>query len=332
MSFPATMALSSLCLGCLGVYLLVQGHAVFGAACHFLAAYLGYRAALLSDSRRLGRHIFQAAVAFCVPFMGGCTSFFLSEAVKRKKTGTLSDEFAVYLNDAASFRESVPVCDCDVPSCDAILPLADVLANPVSQEEQRIAVENLASMETPAAMGILRKVIDSDSGEGRFFAMTALAQMEEKLLARLQRQEEDLASGREGGPGMLVAAARTYIDFSYFQLAQDSRRAEYLARAGELLEQAEPSPDAPSDVWILLGRVRLLQFDAVRAREAFDRYLERYPENQAGYLWRAEAWYQLGDYLRVREDCRNARRLGDVPANIRGCVDFWLGDEGKDAS
>ena len=331
MNYSILLALASLGSGCLGASYLLGGALPLAALCHTVSGGLGCYAATLSDSRRLGGHWFQAALSFCVPFLGGAAAFFLSEAVKRKKSGTLADEFAVYLNDAASFRESVPVTDGNAPSPDDMVSLADILANPISEAEQRIAVENLASMETPAAMEILRKVIDSDAGEGRFFAMTALGQMEDKLLVKLERLEDDLDSGRDVGVGALIETARTYMDFSYYQLAQDARRAKYLARAGELLEKALADEDCAADAWILLGRVRLLEYDCAKALRCFSTYIRDNPERQGGYLWRAEAWLLMGEYGRVREDCADAVRLGPIPGNIDGSVRFWIEAAGTEA-
>lgn len=323
MRMPGVMAAASLCIGCAGVYLLMNDGMPLAILAHLAASVVGCYAAILSDSRRLGGHWFQASVSFSIPFLGGCTAYFLSEAVKRKKSGTLSDEFAIYLNDAASFRESIPVADTDPAPAESILPLADVLANPISEAEQRIAVENLASMETPDAMGILRRVIDSDSGEGRFFAMTALGQMEEKLLAKMQRQENELSSGREVTPGMMVAAARTYLDFSYFQIAQNGRRLEYLTRPAELLTDALAMNDCDGEAMILMGRVGLMLYKPEEALEMFNAYLKIYPESQNALLWRAETWYMLGDYQKVRDDCLHAREVGDVPGWIGDAVEFW---------
>ena len=324
MNYPAAMPVISLVGGALGIFHLISGDVLFGGLCHLISAGLGGYAATLSDSRRLGKRWFQPAVAFCIPFLGGFTAFILSESVKRKKTGRLSEEFAVYLNDAASFRESVPVTDASTPDVESLVPLGDILVNPVSEAEQRIAVENLASMETQDAMEILRRVIDSNSGEGRFFAMTAIGQMEDKLLAKLQSLEARLSSDRDAECGLMLEAAHAYIDFSYYELAQDARRREYLERAGELLEMAVRDDACSAEAWLVLGRVRLMQYDAVRALDGFNAYLKKRPDSQAGLLWRAEAWYAQGDYDRVRDDCRQACRMGGIPGNVRGSVEFWL--------
>ncbi len=312
--------------GCFGLVRLLAGDFPVAAAGHAASAALGGWAAVLSDNRRLGRHVFQAALACSLPFFGGMTACVLSEAVKRKQTGSLADEFAVYLNDAASFRESVPVGDMEAPPQEHLAPLYDILAGNATEAEQRIAVENLVSMETPAAMDILRRVVETNKGEGRFFAMTALGQMEEKLLARLQRQEEAIASGRDAGVRPLLEAAGTYIDFVYYRIAQDARRFDYLRRAAELLEAALEKEDCPDSVLLTLGRAHLLSYDGDAALARFNDYLALYPGNAVGLIWRAEAWHLLGDFSRVQDDCRAARRQGDIPAGIRSSVLFWLGD------
>ena len=318
------LAVCSLAFGCFGLERSLAGENPIALFCHVLAAASGGVAAVHSDSRRLGRHLFHAVLAAGMPFFGGCTAFFLSEAVKRKRTGSLADEFAVYLNDAASFRESVPVTDADIPVTENLAPLYDILIGNSSESEQRIAVENLVSMETPAAMEILRRVAEANTGEGRFFALTALGQLEEKLLGKLQREEEFIASGRDGGVTPLLETAGTYIDFVYYRIATDLRKGDYLERAAALLETALNKEGCPDSALLQLGKVKLLSYDGLAAIDCFNAWLERHPDEPAGLVWRAEAWYVLGNYVQVRADCRAAARSGDVPAGIRPSVSFWL--------
>lgn len=317
------LAVAALAASLLGLALLLNGQVWLALVLHIVAAAVGGYAAILSDSRRSGEHWFQAAIAFCLPVAGPFAAFLLSEAVKRKKTGRLSEEFAVYLNDAATFRESVPVTDSEVPSADEMVPLSDILANPVSEAEQRVAVENLSNMETPMAMAALRKVIDSGAGEGRFFAMTALGQLEERLFSKLQALEESIESGRTSDPDVFLEAARTYLDFSYFQLAQDARREEFLAKAKDMAEKAMRQGGFDPETWILVGRIELLQGNTAEAKRCFDSYLEAFPESPKGLLWRAEAWFALGEYDQVRNDCLQVLEFGGAPSLFRETVMFW---------
>lgn len=330
MRLTFTLAFCSLALGCFGLERLLRGDPIPAALCHILATASGGYAAMRSDSRRLGRRLFHAALAACIPFFGGFTAFFLSEAVKRKRTGSLADEFAVYLNDAASFRESVSVNDADIPVTQNLAPLYDILIGNASESEQRIAVENLVSMETPAAVEILRRVVEADKGEGKFFAMTALGQMEDKLLGRLQREEEFIASGRDDGVTPILETVATYIDFIYYRIAVDARRADFLERASALLDMALKKDDCPDSAWLLLGRVKLMAKDGLAAMDCFNAYLRLHPNDPGGLIWRAEAWYTLGNYGQVRVDCRAATAGGAVPAGISASVAFWLGDRVED--
>ncbi len=324
------LAAFSLLVGILAFALLLTGVVWLALLLHLLSASAGGYAAALSDSRRSGEHWFPAAVAFCLPFAGPFSAFLLSESVKRKKTGRLSEEFAIYLSDAATFRESVPVADAEAPPAAEVVPMADILANPVSEAEQRVAVENLSSMETPVAIGALRKVIDSGVGEGRFFAMTALSRLEERLFAKLQTLEEAIEAGRQGGSDAFLEKAKAYLDFSYYQLAQDARRDEYLAKAREALGTAMEGGVFDPEAWIILGRIELLQRNGKAALDCFNAYLALAPESVKGLLWRAEAWFMLGEFDSVRDDCLGVLEFGGPPDSFRETVMFWAESTGNE--
>ncbi|MDR2391029.1 MAG: hypothetical protein LBE84_05055 [Planctomycetota bacterium] len=321
------LAAVSVFSGFFGASLLSLGRPFEAAGLHFLAAGFGWRAALITDRRRLGDHWFAFFLPFCVPFFGGGVTYILCVSVKFGKAGDLAEEFAAYLSDAATFRESVPIRTDEVLNPENLVSLSDILAAPITEAEQRVAVEHLAGMESPAAIEILQRVIESDSGDARFFAMTAIGQIEERLLNRIQRMEEDMRSGREFGAKIRVDAARAYIDFSYYQLAQESMRNDYLERAEKLLEKALGENDCGPETLILLGRVGLLRYDLEKALARFNSCLETDPENVGVLLWRAEAFYGLGEYEKTRKDCLAAEAIGHVPDSILGTVRFWCGEE-----
>ena len=149
------------------------------------------------------------------------------------------------------------------------------------------------------------------------------------MLAKLQRQEGDIASGRADGPEALMETARTCMDFSYYQLAQDARREECLARAEELLEKVTAGPDPDPEAWILLGRAALFRYDGRRAMECFNAFLRHNPDSGRGMLWRAEAAYLMGDFARVRADCAAALTRGDVSDAMLSSARFWVGEEAE---
>ncbi len=324
------LSIVSLAIGLSGLALLIEGHIAPAVIAHLAAAVIGRYAAVVSDNRRSGNHWFQTALSFCLPFIGPYAAFALSDAMKHKKTGTLSQEFAVYLNDAATFRESVPIVDSEAPLAEDVVSMTDILKNPLSEAEQRMAVENLSSMETPHAIEALRKVIDSNSGEGRFFAMTALAQLEERLFAKLQSLEESIATGRLDGPDVCLETAKTYLDFSYYQLAQDARREEFLSKAMVMLDKTMADKVFDPEAWILAGRIALLRSDGEKALNYFNQYLKLLPNSVKGLLWRAETWFMLGNFEQVRLDCLSILEYGGPPDSFSDTVMFWAETTGTD--
>lgn len=311
-----------------GLFAMVAQNLAGIIAAHLLAAITGGCAGAIADRRRLGAHFFPWVMAFTMPFFGGSAAYFLLETMKRPRTGRLLEDYAAYLNDAASHRESVPVPAGSSPT--ELVSLGDVLADPASDAEQRIAIEYLAEMETQAAFEILRKAASSADREAYFFAMTAMTQMEDKMLARLGELEDAVSSSGEGRADaeLLLKTATAYIDFIYYRFATGGRRSEYLHRAEKLLRNALDGPATGTreinEALVLLGRVKLALNDGESAAKCFSKHIERNPSRSLGYLWRAEAWHALGNYERLREDCRRARELGDIPPNMLAVLDFWL--------
>lgn len=308
---------------------------------HCLAAASGAQAGALADKRRIGRQFFPWIMALTVPLFGGIGAFFLLETMKRSSSHAILEGYTAYLqdiNDAATYRESVPVRAQAMTETSEMVSLADVLANPASEAEQRIAIEHLADMESKSAFEILRRVVATPGTAGYFFAMTAMTQMEDKMLTRLQELEDALRTDgvREANVEMLLKAAQAYIDFIYFQFAVGERRQEYLERAWTLLSLVLDDPEASASelgtALLLMGRVNLWQHDAASALRSFSQYIERRPDLPQGYLWRAEAWYLQGDFARVRQDCLTASQLKGLSQKMQELIDLWLQSSPKAAS
>lgn len=325
----------SLCAAIAGsIAVLVENVAIIILA-HLLAAVTGGSAGTIADRRRLGVHFFPWCLAFTMPLFGGIAAYFLLETMKRPRTGKLLEEYAVYLNDAASYKESLPLQE--HTALKDPVSLVDILSNPASAAEQRIAIEYLADMETQSAFEILHKAALSANRETCFLAMTAMTQQEDKMRFKLGRLEESIRQAGENSADarLLLKTAAAYIDFIYYQLATGERRSEYLCHAETLLlrvlENHTTGASEINETLILLGRVKLGQNDGKSAAQYFGRYIERNPGQSLGYLWRAEAWYKLGNYACLREDCRVARKMGDIPPNMLAVLDLWLPEKAETA-
>lgn len=310
-----------------GTWAIVAQDYVYVILEHFIAAFSGGLAGAIADRRRLGSHFFPWVISFTLPLFGGSAAYFLLETMKRPRTGRLQEEYTTYLNDAALYRDSVPIHFRAAPM--ELISLTDVLSNPASDAEQRIAIEYLADMETKASYEILRKAAHAKE-ETYFFAMTAITQMEDKMLVQLGELENKIHSSGENNADieLLLKTAKIYINFIYFQFVFGETRLDYLHRAETLLQNilnnSESEENEINQALILSGRVKLALNDNKGAIKFFSQYLVKNPKHHTGYLWRAEAWYHLGQYDRLRKDLKAAKEIGNIPLNMHNVVNFWL--------
>lgn len=331
----AILATLSLCAAVYGALALLGQNFADIALAHLFAATTGGAAGNIADRRRLGWHFFPWIVAFTCPLLGGVAAYLLLQNMKKPRAGKLIEEYSAYLDEAASFRESVPYAQGLTPA--EPLSLGDVLNITDSEAEQRIAIEYLSEMETPSALEILRKAASTAGSEAYFFSMTALTQMEDRMLARLDELEYSIQrTGEvEADADLLMETARSYLDFIYYNFASGEIRTEYLRRIDTLLSHVfsknATGKNEIDEALILSGRVRLAMNESKAAARYFTRYIESNPEKYNGYLWRAEAWYKLHEYSHLREDCASADKIGGIPQNMRSVVDFWL-EEGTDST
>lgn len=325
------LASLSLCAAVFGANALLKQNFPHVLLAYFAAAFTGSAAGTIADRRRLGKHFFPWIASFAFPLFGGAGAYFLLQYMKKPRSGNLIEEYASYLDEAASFRESVP--DPELPAPTEPISLGDVLAITDSEAEQRIAIEYLAEMETPAALEILRKASSTSGSEAYFFSMTALTQMEDKMLARLDELEEMIrqCGETEADMDLLVKTAASYLDFIYYNFVSGETQKEYLRRAQTLLNHVLDKDSIGiseiDDALLLAGRVQLAMDEGKKAIKYFNRYIERNPRRWNGYLWRAEAWHKLCEYSLLCEDCAKADKIGGIPQTMRGVIDFWLGDK-----
>lgn len=316
-------AVSAAC-GLGGLYSLAAGYSLSAVvALHVVAAYFGWAAACYCDTRRSGKRSFLFLCAFTIPFVGGIASYWLARSVRDGVQGCMAEQFAVYIQDAATYKESIPVSQAKPDKPDDLIPMADLLFLSASDTEQRIAVENLSGMDSAEAIQTLETLVDHQQGEGRFFAMTALSRLQDHLFSRLRQQEKEHQSGHSDDPESYLKLARAHLDFAYYKQAKDSRLEQCLSRADVMASEAFRSGRNP-DALIIRGRVELLRGNAGKAVEYFTQYLSMVPADVRAWLWRAEAWFKDKRYQMVLSDCQKAASLGGIPFALEESVSFWL--------
>ena len=134
--------------------------------------------------------------------------------------------------------------------------------------------------------------------------------------------DEAGAQGEQADADPDLAKARTFLDYAYFRIAEDARRAEYLERAVALATAAARRGAEPL-AWLIAGRALMQLRRCQEAEQMFTRYIEAAGEDVKGLLWRAEARLHLGAYAGVRQDCARALQCGQVPEAVAEAVKLW---------
>ena len=266
---------------------------------------------------------FVAITAAVVPALGPVLAWIHLVGARTVPRGTLMQDYSEHLDATAhAGQQEHTRSEAIAPVPEQLASLADVISSDASDDYKRSAIENLARMETPQAVDVLRKTLAHPSVEVRFYAAGALDHLERRLATRVEALERQLASAGGTDPVVLFALAQACFDHSYYHVATDRRRTAQLEKA---LTHARHALDANGDVnaWILSGRTLLELHRYGEAEICFQRYLTIRPDDVKGLLWHAEALFRLGRFKAVRATCAKARRVGTVPARMEAAVWMW---------
>lgn len=291
---------------------------------HLVSASAGLMAARCwgSDDRPVGLH--ETVWAFAVPIVGGplASLHILGQACTRSEN--VLDEYSHYLDAKerlgvdATARANLP----SVPEPDQLESMADVIFSEASVEDKRLAIETLALMETPRAVGVLRSALSTPSTEVRFYAASVLSSLEERLGNRLAALEQDVTMGRRNDADVEFELARCYFDYAYYGLAEGSRREHFLRQALEHTRRSLRVASHP-DAALLEGRALLELNSVAEAERCFVAYIRDHRQDGRGFLWRAEARFRQGKYGGVQHDCKRAMELGLKPPSLAPALELW---------
>lgn len=306
------------------VGLLMVGQYRFAAIAHLFSAFFGARGSMRFVAFETGRGYFEYCFGLGLPCVGGAAVWLHAVLERLTCSGDVAKDYVEYIDPVTRLGEAkLP----DVrrgpgPNPEALEPLTGVLTSDAPVDEKRHAVARLARLETPQAVQALREALQSDSREVRFLAANAISTLEQRLSDRLHARRRDGGKPGEIEPEEALEIAQAYFDYAYYGLAGDVDKDSYMQHALDYVRSAWEGGHDPKAL-LLWGRVLLQRDECGQAVEMFTRYLTCEPNDVRGYLWRAEAHFQQGEYRAVRRDCTTARQLGDVPAVTSGAVDMW---------
>lgn len=205
----------------------------------------------------------------------------------------------------------------------AIEPVVDVLQGN-DPDLKRGAVKLLQRIGTPGAVGLLRQCLSDKFPEVRFYAHSALTDIEDTYTKRIQ----ELKAASEAAPSASVDRQigllyRAYADSG---LADEITRAQHLESCCvALLRSLKEEPDH-AQTMLLLGQALLALNRPREARKAFEKCVRHEETASEAQLGLAQIAYQERDFAQLAVQARNMEASSapiPLKADQLALFEFW---------
>lgn len=241
-------------------------------------------------------------------FLGFVTVYALVEG-SRRRGGELLRDFQEYISyDPAVLTNVRPGLEPDaflMAEVD-VSPLREILAgNDVPLK--RGAILSLSRLPRADAVSLLKRALADESREIRYYASTALSEMEKEFNDRIFRLVREV----DRNPTTVerhIELARIVLDYTGAGLL-DEGMVRYFHEIGlRALDRAALIPRKGPQVDLLMGQMLRQMGRMEKAEEALLRYVEARPDDPEVRVALAEVAYERQDVNRAREVVAEARR------------------------
>ncbi len=205
----------------------------------------------------------------------------------------------------------------------ATQPIVDILLGD-DEDLKRGAIMLLKRMKSARAIKLLKESLSDTSTEVRFFAHTALSQLEESAMQRLEKAEELSSSGNSRA---IRDYATTCRDYAHSGLPETSMKTYYLEEARKLFLKYLEQEKQDHATYIEIGKISMELQEHAAALNAFDTALnfpETFIEARLGRCW---VFYEQRDWLQLTNEMRSMRtRMPDSEESDdfnRALYAFW---------
>lgn len=184
------------------------------------------------------------------------------------------------------------------------------------------AISKLSKMVNRRAVSILREVVETSGSDTKILAASALIDMEDKVVTKIEKIKNDLNET----PDNLDAAlelARSYDLYCHLGILDVAVENYYQRLALEeyrnFLRHRPDHPEANFEY----GRILLKTRHEAEAVPILKKAVDLSPRNPSPRIWLAEAFYELGDYEAVMEVCQGLSKIDEIPVKFKEIVDWW---------
>ena len=207
----------------------------------------------------------------------------------------------------------------------AIEPVVDVLTGD-DPDLKRGAVKLLKRMATPGAVGLLRQCLSDPFPEVRFYAHSALSDLEDEHTNRIKAINETLQTAPSAGAWRTLG--REYRAYADSGLADEVARRQHLEESRAALSQSLALEPGHAPSMLLLGQVLLSLERNEEAAAWFDKCLAVEETEAEARLGLAQIAFQQRDLKALAAQARAMARSGAPrPTNPDALAlhEFWSG-------
>lgn len=189
---------------------------------------------------------------------------------------------------------------------------------------QENAINKLSKILTKKSVSILKEVVQNSLSDAKILAATALIDMEDRIIRRIEEIRAVLNREPENSEAVLQLA-RVYDLYCYLGVLDPAVQEHYRFLA---LEQYETFLNIHPDHFeanLEYGRILL---NAGRYGEAIERLQAASriePQDANPYIWLAEAYYETGNFPQVSQTCAKLSALHGLPQTFKPVVELWRG-------
>jgi len=186
-------------------------------------------------------------------------------------------------------------------------------------------IEKLTRMGTPASVLILKKALVDQNYEVRYFANNALEKIEKKMMASIDAASENISKHSEDFRNYNFRGT-LYLDFYTLGILDKETGRNFLEKAMyDFLFSLQLNPNQ-SYLFVKITHIHLLSGNYEQvvsvATQALNSKLNSDDRGKV-HFYRAEAMFQLGQYLNVVDECKLVSNEEIQYKLIKDSSDFW---------
>jgi len=185
------------------------------------------------------------------------------------------------------------------------------------------AVNKLSKIVSKESVAILKEVVQTSTSDTGVLAASALIDMEDKIIHRIEKIRAQLSQDPEN-PDAILALARAYDLYCYLDVLDPAVLAHYRYLALEQYQTYFMFKPDDFEASVEYGRILVHSGKYQEAIDVLRHAAQLQPQSPSPYIWLAEAQYELGNYDEVSATCRKLTAHGDLPEHFRTVGELWL--------